>query len=126
MGSTILIKVNRNTIESGNAQALFNEVSEYLSNQPKKDYNETKEKLSSHLETNGMFQTAERFKVLEKVCIYNTPFTVDDIHTRILKEMYVAIRTVNYTFKILEEANIIKKVGENNKLFKTTYFELCK
>lgn len=125
MESTVIIKVNKSTIENGNAEMLLNEVKEYLSNQPTKElYTSKKEKFTHFLTSKGFSQTPERFKVLEKVCIENTLFTFNTIHSRVLKDMYVSPRTINNTFKLLVDAKIIKRVNESNEMFKTTYFEI--
>lgn len=129
MNNTIVIKVNRATIENGNAEMLLNEVKAYLSNRPSEEvFQELKDKFSRYLLVEGFSRTLERLKVLEKICVENAPFTFNTIHSRVLKDMYVSLRTVNNTFKLLVDANIIRRIDESkkNELFKTTYFEIVK
>jgi Fe2+ or Zn2+ uptake regulation protein len=126
MSDILLIKVRKATIETGDAELLLSEVNSYLSNQPNEEqYQSIKNKFTEYLVSKGLSRTPERFKTLEKICVEKGLFTHDTIHIRVLKEMCVSIRTIRYTFKLLIEANIIKRVDENQKLFKTAFFELC-
>ncbi|MFL0105623.1 transcriptional repressor [Tenacibaculum maritimum] len=126
MNSTVLIRVNISTIENGSAEMLLQEAISYLSNNSSANQLELKNKLTNYLNENNLRKTPERYKILEKICLEKKPFTMNTIHSRVLKDMYVSLRTVNRVFRLLVDSRIIKKINSNekNELFKTTYFEL--
>lgn len=126
MNSTALIRVNITTIENGNAEMLLQEAISYLSNNTSSNQLELKNKLTDYLNENSLRKTPERYKILEKICVERRAFTMNTIHSRVMKDMYVSLMTVNRAFKLLVDSRIIKKINENekNELFKTTYFEL--
>lgn len=124
MNSTIVVKINKSTVESRDAEKLLKEVCEFLSNKPNTDYMQLKDRFIDFLKNRNLLKTPERLKILEKISFENNAFTINSIHTEVIKDLLINIKTVSRTFNLLIEANIIKKVNIDSDCLNTTYFEL--
>lgn len=119
----LTVKINKSTLENGDAQKVLSEIKEYLSNNEKKDF---KKELTVYLERNNLRKTIERYAILEKIINENDPFCVDAIHTKVNRDLLVSSTTIRNSFKLFIDIGIIRRLNENekNELFNTTYFEL--
>lgn len=119
----LTVKINKTTLENGDAQKLLNEIRVYLSKNDKKDF---RRELTDYLEKKKLRKTIERYTILEAIVKESNPFCVKAIYDKVSKELIVSPVTIRNSFKLFIDARIIRSLNDNQKdeLFNTTYFEL--
>lgn len=130
MSNIITIKVNLETIESGNADLLLCEARDYLESKSQINYSQAKKKLSEYLIKNNYRETPERYAVLEEICNNpKKPFNAKSIYYSMRDSYKVSIPTVYNAFNLFLDLNLIEVSNKIDQpklkgVFKNTFFEI--
>ena len=102
----VIVSLNKETVESNNAELLLCEVVKYLKHTPKKDYDHYLNRLNKHIEDNKLKTSLEREHVLKTIHEIKQNFTYSDIRNNQQKPI-VSNNTIINTVNTLVEAEIL-------------------
>jgi len=126
MEETLVIKIRKSTLETGSAEDVYKEAKNYLDNKPSELFYTLKERLTKHLLENKKIETQERIKILEAICNKKGCFSSVDIHSIVLKDLHISIRTIRRTLNLFVNSGILVRIKKEDLLFDPFYYEINK
>lgn len=124
--NTVIVRLNRSTIESGNMEALMNEIKQSCSRYSEKDQERIRTKFNNFLEAQNLKRTYERITILEEILLCEKVFSFRELKERTKYTRNISSRTFYKVVKLMEEAGMLKRFSQerNNGVFAVTYYEL--